>query len=82
MERIFSYIFLRLIRCKMSIMATPRRQKIITGNRIGVRGISGGICCGIVELVGTPENEKGMVKWWRHIQRLFMRLTKNRWKME
>ena len=53
----------------MSIMATPRRQKIITGNRIGVRGISGGICCGIVELVGTPENEKDMVKWWRHIQR-------------
>ena len=59
MERIYGYIFLRLIRCKMSITATPRRQKISAGTTIGA----------ILGVFGTPENEKGVVKWWRHIQR-------------
>ena len=39
------------MRCKMNMTASPRRQKIIAGTKIGV----------MPEVFGTPENEKGML---------------------
>ena len=47
------------MRCKMSITATPRRQKITAGTKIGV----------ILAVFGTPENEKRMLMWWRYNER-------------
>ena len=47
------------MRCKMSMTVTPRRQKITAGTKIGV----------IPAVLGTPENEKGMLMWWRCIER-------------
>ena len=47
------------MRCKMSITATPRRQKISAGTKIGV----------ILAVFGTPEDEKDMVMWCRYIER-------------
>ena len=59
MKKFISYIFLLLMRCKMSITATPRRQKITAGTKIGV----------ILAVFGTPENEKRMLMWWRYNER-------------
>ena len=52
------------MRCKMSITATPRRQKITAGTKIGV----------ILAVFGTPENEKGMVMWCRYIERPYRKI--------